>query len=296
MRSSSPAAVCTRASRRCNLRAAWRWLDNLASLLLGASVKPENDLLTAASVGLIAMCVVTADHEAFGHGSACLLLHGHITLLTSSLFRCDVRSGWIDPAGPLGNLLGGTVALALARFVPPERAGLRLFLICVTAFSYFWEGGYVVQAMVKKSGDSYFFAQFLLGEVTPWQRWAFAVTGILFYVLAMRLTSRALLRLWPDPSVARKIARIVWLSATLGAGFAALTYRGHDWGNLRDALLEIGLASAPLLFLPGDGRASVELRPAARLERSYVAVTLAFIVFGVFAATLGRGIGTSLAS
>src|SRR5580698_2541804 len=148
---SSLAGACTRASRRCNLRAAWRWRASSASLLSGASVKSDNDLLTAASIGLIAMCLVTADHEAFGHGSACLLLHGHITLLTSSLFRCDVRSYWIDPAGPLGNLLGGTIALVLARFVPPGRAGLRLFLLCVTAFSYFWEGAYVVDAMVKRS-------------------------------------------------------------------------------------------------------------------------------------------------
>jgi hypothetical protein len=258
-------------------------------------VKSDNDLLTAASIGLIAMCLVTADHEAFGHGSACLLLHGHITLLTSSLFRCDVRSGWIDPAGPLGNLIGGTIALVLARFVPSERAGLRLFLICVTAFSYFWEGGYVVQAMVKRSGDSYFFAQFMLGDVTPLERWAFSIAGILFYVFTMWVTSRALLRLWPEPSVARGIARFVWLSATLGAGLAALAYRGHDWGNLRDAVLEIGVASVPLLFLPGDGRPRVDVHAGARLERSYITIALALIVFGVFTVTLGRGIGTSLA-
>jgi hypothetical protein len=68
--------------------------------------EPENgsDRLTAAAIGLLAMCIVTFDHEALGHGSACLLLHGHIRLLTSSLFRCDVRSGWIDPAGPFANL------------------------------------------------------------------------------------------------------------------------------------------------------------------------------------------------
>jgi hypothetical protein len=215
--------------------------------------------------------------------------------LTSSLFHCDVRSGWIDPAGPLGNLLGGTIALVLAWFVPRARVSLRLFLICVTAFSYFWEGAYVVDAMVKRSGDSYFFAQFMLGDITPWQRWVCAVMGIFFYVFAMRLTSQALLRLWPEPSVARRIARIVWLSATLGAGLAALGYRGQNWGNLRDAVLEIGVASAPLLFLPGDGRARVDIRSGAHLERSYFIMALALIVFGVFVLTLGRGIGTSFA-
>ncbi len=257
-------------------------------------MKSQDDLLTAACIGLIAMCLVTADHEAFGHGSACLLLHGHITLLTSSLCRCDVRSGWIDPAGPLGNLLGGTIALLLARFVPAERIGLRLFLLCVTAFSYFWEGGYVVQAMVKRFGDSYFFAQFMIGDVTPWQRWSFAMIGILFYVFAMWLTSRALLRLWPDPAAARRVARTVWLGATLGAGLAALAYRGQGWGNLRDAVLEIGAASLPLLFIPAGDRPAAT-GAAGSLARSYMTVALALIVFGVFAATLGRGIGMSVA-
>ena len=56
----------------------------------------KNDSLTVAAVAVLAMCVVTFDHEALGHGSVCLALHGHILLLSSSLFRCDVRSGWID--------------------------------------------------------------------------------------------------------------------------------------------------------------------------------------------------------
>jgi hypothetical protein len=51
----------------------------------------RNDELTIAAIGLIAMCLVTFDHEA-GHGSACLLLRGHMSFLTSSLFRCDVPS------------------------------------------------------------------------------------------------------------------------------------------------------------------------------------------------------------
>lgn len=99
------------------------------------------------------MCVVTFDHEALGHGSVCLLLHGHIRLLSSSLFRCDIRSGWIDPAGPFANLLIGTLALACLRFVPQRVLVPRLFLILITAFSYFWEWGYLVRAMHKREGD-----------------------------------------------------------------------------------------------------------------------------------------------
>ena len=59
-----------------------------------------NDRTTVAAVGLLAMCIVTFDHEALGHGGLCLALGGHITLLTTSLFACDHRTIWLAPAGP----------------------------------------------------------------------------------------------------------------------------------------------------------------------------------------------------
>jgi hypothetical protein len=155
-----------------------------------------------------------------GHCSVCLLLHGHIRLLSSSLFRCDVRSGWIDPAGPAGNLLMGTLALVATQFVPSRFAGVRLFFIVVTAFSCFWEGGYVIRAMHQRDGDLYFFMRFLLGEPAVWERWAAALVGLVLFVFTIRLTARALLRLWPDAATARSVARTVWIGATMGAGLA----------------------------------------------------------------------------
>src|ERR1700676_921539 len=101
---------------------------------------PENgnDLLTVAALGVLAMCVVTFDHEVLGHGSVCVLLHERILLLSSSPFRCDVRSGWIDPAGPVVNFIMGTLSLACLGLVPARLLTPRVFLILITAFSYFW--------------------------------------------------------------------------------------------------------------------------------------------------------------
>jgi hypothetical protein len=260
-------------------------------------IKPPNDRMqpdgaTAAAIGLLAMCLVTFDHEALGHGSVCLALHGHIRLLTSSLFRCDVRSTWIDPAGPAGNLLMGMLALIAQGFVPNRNAALRLFLIAVTAFSYFWEAGYLIHAMHERDGDLYFFAQTLFGDVTPGERWAGAAVGVLLYVLTVWLTATALARLWPRASGARAVARIVWLGASLGAGTAALLYRGPGWGDLRDALLEISASSFPLLFIPvrnGDLD-----QPPAALPRNAALIAASLAVFAVFAGTMGRGLGTPL--
>src|SRR5512146_365057 len=105
------------------------------------------------------MCAVTAAHEALGHGGVCLLLGGHIEILSSSIFRCDLRSAWIDAGGPLANLLVGVLAWAMRMATPPGFARTRLLLLLVTAFSFFWEGGYLMRAMLIRDGDLYFFAR-----------------------------------------------------------------------------------------------------------------------------------------
>jgi hypothetical protein len=110
------------------------------------------------------------------------------------------------------------------------------------------------------------------------------------YIFAIRSTSWALLNLWPDASVPRRVARIVWLSAALGACLAALLYRGPGLDDLRDANLEIGVASVPLLFIPARGRAVPGADPIA-LVRGPLIIALSVGIFVVFAATMGRGIG-----
>jgi hypothetical protein len=251
----------------------------------------HNDGLTALSIGAIAIALVTADHEAFGHGGACLALGGHIEVLTSSIFHCDLRSDWIAGAGPLGNIVGGTIAALLARVVPARFVALKLLLIAVAAMSFFWEGAYLAYAMLKQSGDLYFFATFLLGPPALWQRLLFAGAGIVVYVLAIRLTSRALLSLWPDAKAARSVARSVWLGVTAAAVIAALLYRGHGWGDLHDAVLESSVASLPLLFIP---RGASRGEAGVVLARNWIVIAAAIVIVAIFAATLGHGVGAGV--
>src|SRR5690242_5012151 len=234
------------------------------------------------------MCVVTFAHEALGHGGACLLLGGQIELLSSSLFRCGLSSGWIDPAGPATNLTVGLIALIVRLASPPGFAKTRLLLLLVTAFSFFWEGGYLMRAMILRDGDLYFFAQFLIGEPALWVRALGLAVGLGVYVFAVRMTSRGLTGMF-DIHEGRRVARSAWIAAVIGAGAAALLYRGAPlWPDVRDALLEIGLASIPLLFIP---RAN-EYAPQARaiIGRSVPVIGTAMIVFAAFAVTLGRGV------
>ncbi len=247
----------------------------------------KNDWPTVAAIGLMAMCLVTFDHEALGHGGACLALHGRILALSSSVFSCSARSGLIDAAGPVSNILCGLLAWAI-RWRMPQRAGkTRLFLGMVTALSLFWDGGYLIHAMHRQDGDLYFFAQWWLGTVAVWQRGVGAAIGFALYLLSVWLTTRTLLDLCPDAKKARAVARTVWLTATIGAALAAWAYTGGVGRDLRDAVEEIGGASFPLLFLPIRSRSAVE--GAAVISRSYPLTIFAVIVFTIFVLTLGRG-------
>lgn len=235
------------------------------------------------------MCVVTFDHEALGHGGACLLLGGHIRLLTSSLFRCDIPSEWIDPAGPGMNLFIGLSALIARIFIPLRFSKTRLFLILVTAFSFFWEGGYLIHAMHRQNGDLYFFARSLLANVTVADRWIGAALGLALYLATVRLTSRSLLTVASTAKASRAVARTAWLAATLGIVVATAAGR---WRGLSDAVMEIGLASFPLLIIPRNKREVPDALSSPAIGRSYPVIVFVLIIFIVFVATLGHGISS----
>jgi hypothetical protein len=76
--------------------------------------------------------------------------------------------------------------------------------------------------------------------------------------------------------------------ATLGAVLAALVYAGEGWTDLRDAALEIGGSSFPLLLIPR--RSGEEIAGAALIASSRITIFLSLVTYAVFAATLGRGL------
>ena len=248
----------------------------------------HDDIATVAALGVIASCVVAFGHEALGHGGACLALGGRVLLLTSSLFRCDIASPLIDLAGPLTNFTIGALAFVAGAALPRRFAAFRLLLLLVGVFAWFWEGGYLVQAMALKSGDSYFAARDMApASLRPAIRIAGAALGALVYLAAIRAAAAGLLRLRPQRGEARRLARTAWLAASLAAFAAAALYRGEGWGDLHDAVFEIAVASAPLLIVP---RRSIAGEAAPPIGRSGTAIASAIIVFAAFAFLLGRGV------
>jgi hypothetical protein len=251
-------------------------------------------LITVAAIAVIAACIVTADHEALGHGTACLALGGHIALLTSVYFRCTTPSTWIAAAGPLGNLLIGAAAWWAVRMVPPRWSRVRWLFMLIGALSLFWEAGYLLYSAVLGEGDWAIAARAVLGE-SPW-RWkpVCSACGLVLYLVGMRLTTACLRSLGGgdgllDPPHIRALLFAAWAAATLAASAAAAAYAPDRLRAVHQAFLEIGAASVPLLMLAGRMSTGRPRPPSAsRQHLSWIAS--AAIVYAVFVATLGRGI------
>lgn len=247
----------------------------------------RGDAATIAAIGVLAAIGVTTAHEALGHGSACLALGGRVTLVTSSLFRCDARSYLIDLWGPLTSLGIGLAAAMASKIVGGERPEAKLFLILVSAFAGFWEGGYLAQAMLTRHGDLYFAWAGLVGEPSGVVRGAGIMAGVAIYLATVAFVARSLSSLARGPE-ARRTARIAWVSATLATVGAALLYRGGLDGNLRNAFLELSGASLPLLLIPIrqlNGVAS-----AGPIVRSPAIIGVAAVGLLAFTLTIGRGV------
>jgi hypothetical protein len=250
-----------------------------------------NDGATVAALGVLAAITVTVAHEAVGHGGACLAAGGRVVLLTSSIFRCDVSSFLIDLGGPATSLAFALVAALCSRVASPGRPELGLYLVLVAAMAAFWEGGYLVQAMLVRHGDLYFAWSGLIGEPSGLIRGAGAALGVIIYLAGVAGASLGLSAL-AEPAEARRAGRIAWLAATVATVSAALLYRGGPGDGLRDALMEIGVASLPLLAMPLIPASAARARgPAGSLPRRPAVIGMAFLLFVGFALSMGRGLG-----
>jgi hypothetical protein len=230
------------------------------------------------------MAVVTTDHEALGHGSACLALGGDIRLLTSVYMNCAGGNALVAACGPLMNLAMGALAWLALRRGANMRAHLRLFALLVMALSWFWEAGYLLYAMALDTGDSAIAARAIFGAPEwPWRIAGFVV-GIALYAVAIRAVTSAA-RAFVDASV----LRVCWLAASTAAVLAAAFYAPGRLPAMGQAALEIGAASVPLLgrFAQVDGSV---------IGRNARWIAFALAVYAIFLCTLGHGLPWAAAS
>lgn len=250
---------------------------------LSDTATARHDGPTAMAVAAIAALAVVFDHELLGHGSVCLAIGGQVTLVSSALSRCSTPSALIDLGGPLISLTLGLIALVVSRGLSPTRPALRLGLRLVAAFAGFWESGYLVQAMATQDGDLYSAGAAFLGKpMMPW-RVAGGLLGAALYVATLVVTARGLAALGDG----RRLGRLSWVSAATVTVLTASVYRG-GWGeNLQNTILEIGVASLPLLVMPSR----VPRGAAPLIGRSRLIQAVALLVIVIFALTQGAGLG-----
>ncbi len=244
----------------------------------------RDDAITVGAVAIIAMSVATAAHEAAGHGGACLLLGGRITLLTSAYFHCAVESIFVSPAGPLGNFAAGFAGWAALRLLPASFPRATLFSLLVSAFSFFWAFAYLVSSLATNNGDYAIAFRDFLGNHDMLWRIGGIITGAALYLLFSRALASWATNLFGLRTT--HLLKTAWLAATVATVASAALYapgRGHA---MLEAGLEIGVASIPLL-IPRRRPAGTGEIPLVTRSAGWIAA--AIIVFAVFAFTLGAG-------
>jgi hypothetical protein len=251
-----------------------------------AAASAREDLVTVAAVAVLAACATTFAHEALGHGGACLLGGGQVTQLTSVYFQCEPHSAWVAAAGPGGNLLAALVAGLAARSLPAGFPRLRLLLVLVSAFSLFWEAGYLLYAMALREGDWAVAAEAAFGAASARWRLGGVLLGVGLYGLGLGVTKAALKPFGPR---AGALMRSSWIAAFLATTFAAAAYAPERLGAMGQAALEVGAASLPLLLLRRRATPAVAASEAA-VASGPLWIGLAAVAYALFVATLGRGL------
>ncbi len=258
-----------------------RLLSNLGQRL-------ESPTTNLVAVAVLAGITPAIAHEFVGHGSVCLAVGGHPTVVSTSMFSCTTPEPVIAVGGPAMNLLLGLTCLILLRRVRPANRDVRLYLALVTAFAWFWEGGYAVQAMVFRAGDLYDIFAATTGPPGPAVSAAIATAGAALYLLTARLTRTSIRGIADTELPAPRISRVAWISATATVAIAAARspLGLHNFGN---TVMSIGVAGLPLLLTPPRADPSQSHSPRPRAASTALLVT-SLIAFTAFTCTLGQGI------
>ena len=199
-------------------------------------------LINVVAIAALTFTVACASYEVLGHGAACLLEGGRITLLTSVYFHCENAGVITDLAGPSANLLLGSEAYVLLekRDWSPN---VRHVLVLTLAFNLFWLAGcMLVSAAANKSDFAYPLR--VLAVNPPWLgRVMLGALGLLVYWFGMRITFK-------HAAEGTSLAVSYAVAGVISCG-AALFFVGSVAPAVGEAALESFGAAIGLLLLAG---------------------------------------------
>lgn len=243
-----------------------------------------DDVATLGAIGVLAVIAAALGHEAVGHGGACLLAGGEITLLSVIWFRCLGGSAIADLAGPLGGLLAGLAGVALATCVPRQAVRVRLFGLMLGAFALFWFSAQLVDDAISGGDDWGGFA-----TAAHWPRaWrtAAALAGVAAYVAAIRLVWRLAHDIGGGARGRRRFLIPYGVGALALIACAAL--RPND-GSALETAGAVGLA--PLGYAWAVTRRSLERGIGVGVARSWWWIAAGVTALAIYASLFGPGVG-----
>jgi hypothetical protein len=181
----------------------------------------KDDILTVASIAVLAFIVADMAHEGIGHGFAFYFVGGQSSMLTTTRLIEWVKlpdPQWriFDLGGPAGNLLFALLAWSGQRLVRGRAERLRLFLWLVLAFSLFWAVGYLFFCGVVAQGDWMALIPGTRHEVPA--RVILALAGLALYRASIQLVASELRWIVPLQRISTKprLRRLIWTSYIAG--------------------------------------------------------------------------------
>jgi hypothetical protein len=215
------------------------------------SMKKGPDLLTLASIAVVAYALADVVHEGLGHAGTCLLVGGRPLILTSMQFEGDteglspVADRLIAAGGTVANLVAGALALPLLRWSRDRSPALWSFLWTFITVNLLQGTGYPLFSGVGGIAD---WAAVIRGWEPAWPwRLALVVVGGLSYVLAVRWAMTAPATRLEETGSARVGAAYVYTLTSYVVGCALYVAAGL----LNPAGLKLVAASAVATSLGG---------------------------------------------
>ena len=139
------------------------------------------DALTIAGIAIIAYILASVLHEGVGHGGACLLAGGKVSVISTVHMECSAETRLVMAGGTLMNVAAGALCFALGRVTARTSPCLRYLMWLSMTVNLFTAAGYFGFSGIGGFGD---WASFIQGLGPQWA-WRIGMTifGAAAYVL-----------------------------------------------------------------------------------------------------------------
>lgn len=255
------------------------------------------DALTIAGIAIIAYILASVLHEGVGHGGACLLAGGKVSVISTVHMECSAETRLVMAGGTLMNVAAGALCFALGRVTARTSPCLRYLMWLSMTVNLFTAAGYFGFSGIGGFGD---WASFIQGLGPQWA-WRIGMTifGAAAYVLVAWFS---LLELRPliGSDKEKRFAHAVRLSrmpyfagGILACVAGSLNPQGMILVALSAAASTFGGTSGLLWmmnWLKGD-RIPLGSEPEPMpIRRSWPWIVTAFVLALAFVVVLGPGV------